>query len=304
MKKLISTILCLTIAASSVLAASAAQTSDEQSNLNREDFLHPFRIVGSDTIPDNTVRMYCFGPVLGSNSSMGLEFASNATGQSSEVCCDLAPNTSKDIWLPESSGYEVSTFLQTGTGTSYGSYTQSPLTFNNTGGKYNRVRLKPGSFSSYFDEKGTVTYPLLNNVPYTFDFRNNHNDGYYSMCAFVSGGAMTVATPTAVPGDTGFVEIYCSTQIGVGTYFTTKLCYRGDRTSSSAGCSGERLAGLTIGDPTKDNSVSLADAILIQKYSVKMTSFDDISLYAGDIDQDGEVNFKDSLLLQKYVLGL
>lgn len=58
-----------------------------------------------------------------------------------------------------------------------------------------------------------------------------------------------------------------------------------------------------IGDVNGDNAVDTLDAVLIQKYAVEKTEFDERQLYVGDVNNDGDVNVLDASDVQKFSVG-
>lgn len=63
-------------------------------------------------------------------------------------------------------------------------------------------------------------------------------------------------------------------------------------------------AGTMIyGDVNGDGYVTVADATLIQKHSVGLTSIADKYLVLGDVNADGVINVLDSTMIQKYIVG-
>ncbi|MGN0456283.1 MAG: dockerin type I repeat-containing protein [Acutalibacteraceae bacterium] len=57
------------------------------------------------------------------------------------------------------------------------------------------------------------------------------------------------------------------------------------------------------GDVSLDGKIDLKDAILVQKYSLMLTSFTATQKSLGDINGDGKTNLSDAILLQKKVLN-
>ena len=63
-------------------------------------------------------------------------------------------------------------------------------------------------------------------------------------------------------------------------------------------------AGTMIyGDVNGDGDVTIADATLIQKHSVGLTSIADKYLVLGDVNADGVINVLDATMIQKYLVG-
>ena len=79
---------------------------------------------------------------------------------------------------------------------------------------------------------------------------------------------------------------------------------RKDGLSLNRAVQGARLYGLVRGDITKDDSITIADATLLQKYAVGAVDFDDLQLFNSDVNHDGEISVVDATLIQKYIVGL
>ncbi|MEE0858926.1 MAG: dockerin type I repeat-containing protein [Acutalibacteraceae bacterium] len=57
------------------------------------------------------------------------------------------------------------------------------------------------------------------------------------------------------------------------------------------------------GDVNKDGKINVADATLIQKYIVGLSSFDETTKILADVNNDGAINVIDTILIQKYIIG-
>lgn len=57
------------------------------------------------------------------------------------------------------------------------------------------------------------------------------------------------------------------------------------------------------GDVNKDGIINVADAILIQKYIVGISDFDETVAVLADVNNDGVINVKDVTLVLKYIVG-
>lgn len=60
---------------------------------------------------------------------------------------------------------------------------------------------------------------------------------------------------------------------------------------------------MIYGDVNGDGDVTIADATLIQKHSVGLTSIADKYLVLGDVNADGVINVLDATMIQKYLVG-
>ncbi len=62
--------------------------------------------------------------------------------------------------------------------------------------------------------------------------------------------------------------------------------------------------GYQKGDVNLDGSLTVADATLIQQYTLKLVTFNDDQLYLADLDNSGTITILDATLLQKLIMGL
>jgi hypothetical protein len=60
----------------------------------------------------------------------------------------------------------------------------------------------------------------------------------------------------------------------------------------------------TIGDVDNSSTIDVLDAVLIQKYVVKLRIFSDIQVICADVNKDNNVDIHDATLIQKYIVGL
>ena len=59
-----------------------------------------------------------------------------------------------------------------------------------------------------------------------------------------------------------------------------------------------------LGDVDGDGKVSAKDALVIQRYTIKLAKLDDAQLAAADVDGDGKVSGKDALVILRYSINL
>ncbi len=59
-----------------------------------------------------------------------------------------------------------------------------------------------------------------------------------------------------------------------------------------------------LGDVNMDGKLNIKDATAIQKYTAKLSEFDDIQTLLADYNADGKVNVKDATAIQKKIAGL
>ena len=64
------------------------------------------------------------------------------------------------------------------------------------------------------------------------------------------------------------------------------------------------INGYKLGDVTEDNAVSIADAILVQKHIVGISTFDSLEETLADVDGNGSITIADAIAIQKNIVGL
>lgn len=278
--------MCVALSAVSLASASAAETGNHTSAAQT---MTKFSVIGIDSIPNNTAKLYTYGSNL--MSDLGVIFTNKATPKETTPLFDEKNPVS--VTLSSKSGYGF--LVKTTTG--FSGNNAEVLKFSNSGGTYQKIRLKLSDFSAYFNENGTRTHDIFDKA-HNYNFTDEGN-GYSSFLVFRSGAAVTATAPDK----NGYVEFFVSTKLGEKTVFQTDFRVRIDTYISGGGGITGVLNGLTIGDVNKDGSVSLDDAILLQKKSMGLTSFDSLSTRNADTNCDGKVNLLDATEVQKYILG-
>ncbi|MGN0455757.1 MAG: dockerin type I repeat-containing protein [Acutalibacteraceae bacterium] len=282
-KKLLSAILCTALAAVSIVSTSALDADNPASGASLN-----YKIIGETTLKNNYATLYTFGSNIDPTSGISLTDRANNKAALNHYFSSPAPKgVSK--YLPSTSGYSLSTSL----GSSSGGGSRA-LKFVNTGGTYEKIRVKLSDFSSYFNSNGTHSMAFFDNPSHDYNF-TKESSAYTSSLIFFSGGAITAVAPDS----NGYAEIYVSTKLGTNTFFTTDFC---GNNSCGGGTTGSTFAGFTIGDVDKNGYISLNDAIFIQKYNVGMETFDELSKRNADTNRDGKINLKDTVKVQKYNL--
>jgi hypothetical protein len=283
MKKLISIILALVLACGATVTAFAAQNTDPR--------IGNYKFLETVEIPNNYAYIYTYGDNSDKYRRLNIEEVG-----SNFVYTHYFSSASIRLALPLSNenGYHVYSLIGNESASTGGMYSGG-LKLSNTGGTYQKVRIKLSAFSSYFNEDGTVTNETIAGGTHDYNFTNE--DGkYISSLVFFSGGAITAA----VPDKNGCVEIYISTNVGqVIEYTTSFMEINNYQYASVGGTSGNTLCGLTIGDTDKTGYTSIADVTLIQKYIVKQESFDELQLRNADTDFDGTIDIADATIIQK-----
>ncbi len=277
-KIIICSILCVALTAMSILSVSAT------TNIEEKDY----KLLGTETLPDNVLRVTRFGTGIEPTSRIQLE--------------DLADGKTTTLYVPENdtpvdtvmsstSGYELWSYF-----IGSGSNSNRDLCFNKTGGTYEKFRINLSDFNDYFNEDGTRTHELFDDV-HNYNF-TKEDDGHISSLIFVSGGYITFAAPDK----DGYVEIYVSTDIGARISFKTGFKYK---SSSGGGTSGRSINGLTIGDTNSNGFVSVIDATILQKYCVGTENISDdfLTKRSCDVNRDEKINIIDATAIQKFLVG-
>ncbi len=278
MKKLVLIGLSLIMSLYSITSVSAVE---EKKN---------FEFTGTDTIPNNILRLYNTNENINSRSSVKI-----IDMDTSEEIFYTAPQggTTTDIYMMNDTGYRYMLFADDG-----GCGGSTDYYFKNTGGIYKRIKIKLSDYFEFFNEDGTHT-------SYFDDTLHNYNftcedDGHSSALIVESGGAITFAAPD----ENGMFEFYISTNIGQTNTFKTVFSSDNEY-GSYLGPPYESVIGdLTVGDVDKSKKVSVTDATYLQKYLAGFNELDELGLYRSDTNNDGKVNVVDATVIQKYVVGL
>ncbi|MGN1112375.1 MAG: dockerin type I repeat-containing protein [Acutalibacteraceae bacterium] len=284
-KKLISAILCSVLAAVSIVSASAVEADNPASGASLN-----YKIIGETTLPDKTVMF----TKSGENVPASTKFIFVKINSYEIVESQQFDFTTDSVYksLPSESGYNYQL--------NGGGNRNNVINFTNTGGVYQKIRIKLSDFSSYFNEDGTHTKQFFDNPPHDFNF-TDEGTTYFSKLVFISGGAITAVSPDS----NGYAELYISTNLGERTFFMTDFSYNlGTSAGGGGGTTGSTFAGFTIGDVDKSGYISLSDAILLQKYQLGMEALDELSLRNADVNRDGKINLKDTVNVQKFKLGI
>jgi hypothetical protein len=286
MKKLISIILSLALIGISTVTAFAAQNADNSTS-EADPRIGNYKFLETVQIPNNHVYIYTYGD--NSDTSRAIQFE-ECDSDFTYTHHFSKSSTRFDLPLTSDSGYKAWIMFEHKNSSTAGLY-NSILDFRNTGGTYQKVRIKLSAFSSYFNEDGTVTTNFSGKPQHNYNF-TDEGDGHRSELIFISGGAITAVAPDK----NGYVEIYVSTNIGEQTAFTTNF---EENSAGGGGTSGRAILGFTIGDTSNDGYISIMDVTLIQKYIVKQESFDELQLRNADTDFDGTIDIADATKIQK-----
>lgn len=285
-KKLLSTVLCAALAVTSIAPISAANTQEVASSAYR------YKVIEEAQFSNNKIYLYNYN--INHGKSIYVDLRTPDTDERKYyINFDFNNNTLTSQTIAKG----TYSYLVDGGGNIH-----DRISFNNTGGSYEKIRIKLCDFSSYFNEDGTHTMTLYDNGTHNYNFTNEGN-GYRSSLVCLSGGVFSAVAPDK----NGYTYIYVSTKLGQKTYFMTDFAYSTVNSSSSGGgTSGSLLFGLTMGDVDKNGSVNLADAIAIQKSVLNSSEkvFDSLSKRNADVDRNGKINLSDAIKVQKYAIGI
>lgn len=285
MKKLISAALCFVLAIVSVISVSAES-----------------RVTGKN-------RTYKYVTKYTINNGQAGFFTSNITDTNAYIeLRNISSGKITSVYFSDliyhptylsmgSYNYEQTRFIGSG-----GSGGGGNLNFSNTGGKYERIKIKLSDYISGFNSDGTVT---KDGHKYNFKKQVEGNTTYESSLIFESGGAFTLAAPDK----NGMVEIVVSTKIGqevrYSTNFSKHTLADGRLTSSSGGgINRGYFCGLTYGDCDDSCDVDITDATTIQQNIAHMNNFDDAQVRSGDMNKDGKIDISDATMIQQYIAGI
>ena len=59
-----------------------------------------------------------------------------------------------------------------------------------------------------------------------------------------------------------------------------------------------------LGDTNGDESVDIADALMVARYDAGLIQLDETQLSVSDVNKDGSVDIADSLMIARYDAGL
>lgn len=293
MKKIISLIICMILAFTGAITSSAAVINNDSSvGITLGDFENNCRVIGNDTIPNNTARLYTYGQIGAAGNSVGISFIDSNTYNSTD-CVFNSRVSYQDVYLPSPNYYASDLLLIDSSGSDSSSGPDFSLT--KSGGNYRKVRVKLSEYSNYFNSDGTHT---KDGYRYSFTYQEG---GYLSSLLISSGGAVTAVTPDHY----GFVEFYCSTQIGVPTVFSTNFSHRTSTSySGGGGISYQKLPGFMVGDTNSDGSMSIYDATYLQMHLTGTNDLSDAAEISADVNLDGKVDVDDVTNIQKHLANL
>lgn len=287
MKKIISAIICMALASVGAITASASVIDNDSSvGINYEDFMHNCRIVGNDSIPHKTARLYTYGQIGASGYSVGISFTDSKTGKTTDCVFNNKVNH-QDFRLPGSSYTSETKHIF-----SNGSSSGGPDFFlSKSGGQYKRLRVKLSDYSAYFNSDGTHTE---DGHKYNFTYQNG---GYLSSLIISSGGAVTAVTPDHY----GFVEFYCSNRIGVPIFMSTDFSHNTSNSFSGGGGLSYVRLPFMVGDADSNGYLDIYDGTYLQMYLSESVALNDAAKISADANLDGKIDIDDATYIQKYL---
>lgn len=287
LKKLISIFLCAALAVISAISVSA---ESKITGKNRN-----YTYVTKYTLKDQQAGFFTYNIT---DTTARIQFHNLSTNETTTVkffdIVDRPTYMSMGEYTYEQIRF-VSTIGRGGFGVGGG----KNLNFSNTGGGYERIRIKLSDYISGIKEDGTVT---KNGHTYNFKRQIEGATIYESALIFESGGAFTLAAPDK----NGMVEIVVSTKIGQPVYYSTDFTVR-------TATGGEGLAGganrdylytLTYGNCDDNRKVDISDATAIQQNLAYMVNFDAIQIRNGDMNKNGKIDVSDATLIQEFIAGI
>ncbi len=270
MKKILALLVAGVMTVCGVQAASAAEVTDD--DLTAVNTSAKYKVVTTLNIKQGTMLLY---PYNLSSSATDLFVMKNETKDTSRtIYFKEFYNRPKSISISSSDTYTP----YMGCGGGYGG--GGSFTYNNTGGKYDVIKVKISDLISGLNKDGSVTKynsALKKDVTYKFteQFEDN-GDKFYSALFFESGAAVTCATPDK----NGEVEIVVS---------------RNPATNRGS------VIGLRMGDADMDGYVDVSDVTYIQRISAGEKTPKPLQKRSGDMDRDGVISITDATVLQMYI---
>ena len=271
-KKILSALLCATLAVTGMASANAAEVKEHKG----------FKALGQEmTLGNNKLKGYVY------NVDEDYDVYVKYDGEENDYKlyfkdCISAP-TSIDI--PDTEKYA----MHTGGSSGSGGNINRTYSFANTGGKYKKVRIKLSEFSSYFNEDGSHTKEVKGEN-HDFNFTNEGN-GYRSHLVIKSGGVVN----GVVPDKNGEVEIFVSAKVGTYASYYTDFRWR---SGGGGGIVGGSLGKLTFGNVDGSSWVDVNDVTTLQLYLAGTKELDTLGLFHADVNCDNIYDVKDVTALQ------
>ena len=278
-KKILSALLCATLAVTGMASANAAEVKEHKG----------FKDLGQEVyLENNTVTGFVYN--VEKDYSVSVEYFDDENKYRLYFKdCISAPASMK---IPDTEKYAMFTY-QTGMGG--GGSLRRTYSFADTGGKYKKVRIKLSEFSAYFNEDGTHT-EKVNGENHNFNF-TDEGGNFMSHLVILSGGAVH----GVVPDKNGEVEIIVSTKIGSPVTFYTSFK---SPAQVGGGIVGAGLSKLSFGNVDGMYGVDVNDVTTLQLYLAGEKEFDTLSLFHTDVNFDNIYDVKDVTALQLGIAGI
>lgn len=292
MKKIFALLIAAVMTVCSVQASFAAQTDTEAVSTEKTV---GYKLVGTRTIKQGTLLYYPYNLSSGTTAFVALN---NKTKNTSETIAfknfynsfRILNINSKDVYEP---------MMGCGSGSGGGSFT-----YENTGGKYDVVKVRISDFIDELNKDGSITKynsALKKNVTYHFTEETMSNgDKLYSALFFESGAAITCATPDK----NGEVEILVSRNPANRLSYSTSFSYNLYSVRTSGGGGGKNrgsVNGLNMGDVNLDGYTDIRDVTYLQQILSEAERAGALTKRNGDFDKDQALTIKDATIIQRYL---
>ncbi|MEE1061545.1 MAG: hypothetical protein UH080_06970 [Ruminococcus sp.] len=280
-KRVLSALLCATLAVTGMASANAAEVKEHKGfkDLGEEIYLENNTVTGFvyNVEEDYDVRFRLYGE----------EDRPNLIEPNYILYLKGDHNVPSSVTLDEVEGYCLGFGLR-------GGYTanQSLYNFGNTGGKYKKIRIKLSEFSDYFNEDGAYTREL-GGENIVIGFTKQGDDTYYSSCLGILSGGVANGV---VPDENGEVEIFVSTNIRDRTrFFTYGLMQQSDQGGFNK---------LSFGNVDCTDWVDVNDVTTLQLYLAGAKELDTLGLFHADVNCDDVCDVNDVTALQFGIAGI
>lgn len=293
MKKIFAILIAAVMTVCSVQASFAAQTDTEAVSAEKNV---SYKVVGTRTIKQGTLLYYHYNLSSGTTAFVKLN---NKTKNTSETISFKSFYNSFMIHnINSRDSYEP--MMGCGSGSGGG----GSFTYENTGGKYDVIRVKISDFIDELNKDGSITQynsALKKNVTYHFTEETMSNgDKFYSALFFESGAAITCATPDK----NGEVEIIVSRNPAHRLTYSTAFSYNLPSVRTTGGGGGKNrgsVRGLVMGDVNLDGYTDIRDVTYLQQILSEAERAYPLPTRNGDFDKDKALTIKDATIIQQYL---
>lgn len=295
LKKIISALLTAVMLAAVAVPANAAVADEEALGAS-----HKYTHVGNYKQSNAQLVFYTYNVNSDARSFFVLENVTKNTTERYKFAEYF--NHPGSIKIIPSDTYDLGCGVSFGSSGGYGGGYKTE--FENTGGAYEKIRVKLSDYSDYFNSNGTHTQ---GSHTYTFceEPADSLGDRYTSLLVFISGGAINCV----VPDSKGEVEIVVSKRIGARTFYMTDFHYiitsKGCMTTGGGGGkSNASFPGLTIGDANLSGYVDVSDATNTQMKLADLVKYDSLQTRNADANGDGKIDISDVTYIQMFCADL